>query len=73
MQMGLEALMADPETRVIVIVSKPPEPRWRKNTGTGADSPKPVIVTSWAVTGGGAAGPVPASTLKEAADQAWRH
>ncbi len=73
MKMGLKALMADPFTRAIVAVSKPPEPQVAEEIlQLAAGSPKPVIVN---FIGGSpqqvrAFGCEPALTLKEAAAKA---
>lgn len=73
MTLGLKALIADTSTKVIVIVSKPPEPQVAgKVLKVAADSPKPVIVN---FIGGSpqqvrASGCEPALTLKEAAARA---
>lgn len=70
---GLQALMDDPETAVIVIVSKPPDPVVAGRVlEVAARSPKPVVVN---FVGGDpekirAAGCNPAVTLKEAAAKA---
>ncbi len=70
MLQGLKALVEDQDTRVIVIVSKPPEPGVTKKVlALAAKSPKPVVVN---FIGGDAedikaAGCIPAGSLKEAA------
>jgi len=70
---GLQALMEDPQTKVIVIVSKPPEQSVaEKVLRVASQSTKPVVVN---FIGGDASqvrnfGCEPASTLREAADKA---
>ena len=70
MRQGLEALRADPATRVIVVVSKPPAPAAAETVlGLIGTCEKPVVVL---FLGGDpepvrAAGAVPAATLEEAA------
>lgn len=73
MIMGLEALLADAQTEVVVIVSKPPDAAvTEKVLAVAKQSKKPVVVN---FLGGNldqvrAAGCVPAATLKEAAHKA---
>jgi FdrA protein len=73
MIMGLEALLADEQTEVVVIVSKPPDAAvTEKVLAVAKQSKKPVVVN---FLGGNldqvlAAGCVPAATLKEAAQKA---
>jgi FdrA protein len=73
MIMGLEALLADAQTEVVVIVSKPPDVSvTEKVLAVAKQSKKPVVVN---FLGGNldqvrAAGCVPAATLKEAAHKA---
>ncbi|HHX87985.1 MAG TPA: acyl-CoA synthetase FdrA [Firmicutes bacterium] len=73
MRLGLKALIADPSTEAIVIVSKPPEPQVaEKVLQVAAGSAKPVIVN---FIGGSpeqvrSFGCEPALTLKEAAAKA---
>ena len=70
MQAGIERLAADPGTRVIVLVSKPPAPAVaRLILDVGRKSGKPVVVN---FLGGDpaairAAGAIPAATLEDAA------
>jgi succinyl-CoA synthetase alpha subunit len=70
MLQGIKALQADPETKVIVLVSKPPEPVVAERLLAAAkDCGKPVVAC---FMGGdpariSAAGCIPAATLKEAA------
>ncbi len=73
MIMGLEALISDPSTRIIVIVSKPPEPQVAsKVLQAAAGSPKPVIVNFIGASPEQvlSSGCEPAQTLKEAAARA---
>ena len=73
MIMGLQSLLDDEETDVVVIVSKPPDPSvTEKVLAVAKNSKKPVVVN---FLGGdldqvSAAGCVPAATLKEAAQKA---
>ncbi len=73
MIMGLESLLEDEETDVVVIVSKPPDASvTEKVLAVAKNSKKPVVVN---FLGGdleqvSAAGCVPAATLKEAAQKA---
>lgn len=70
---GIEALMEDPETRVIVLVSKPPSPSVEKRIfDLIKDSKKPVVID---FIGGDAelvkaAGAVPSFSLEDAARKA---
>jgi len=72
---GIEALLNDKETEIIVIVSKPPDPEvTEKVLAAAAKSNKPVVVN---FLGGNLeqvrkAGCEPAVTLKEAAEKAVR-
>ncbi len=73
MIMGLKALLADEQTEVVVIISKPPDVSvTEKVLAVAKNSKKPVVVN---FLGGNmeqvsAAGCVPAATLKEAAQKA---
>ncbi|NLA71767.1 MAG: acyl-CoA synthetase FdrA [Clostridiaceae bacterium] len=70
---GIEALLADPETHVILLISKPPAPSVEKKIhDLVADSPKPVVID---FIGGNAesvlrAGAVPCVSLEDAAKKA---
>ena len=72
MLQGLAALAADPQTRVIVLISKPPAPAIARQIEDAAGaSGKPVVVHFLGATSEGVrAGPLAATSLRHAADVA---
>jgi succinyl-CoA synthetase alpha subunit len=67
---GLKALLDDPKTKVIVLVSKPPHESVLKKIGKAVkDSPKPIVAVFLGAEGAALSryGMLPAATLEEAA------
>ena len=71
--MGLEALLADPATRVVVLISKPPHPSVVASLSAVLSAArKPVVVCFLGAAGGGLSGGYSAATLEETAAAAVR-